>query len=244
MTTIEPMNREELFENVSEIHQPVLQRILDEMIQPAEIPYIAAYGVRIKPTKTVDKGFSSHQSDRCMVLVTSWRWIVGGLFYSGGAKEIAYYKSGSRFASMFGDSFFVHYWLTPPTLLPSREEYFAKEWRERRNEFVYETNLADLPEIRTRKSFIISHDEQEFDIVELAFESLWFAFRAVDGDKIYSLIQLSRQNGGKITPSTESIGRNTGKSLVDELERLSNLRAKSLITEDEFQAAKRKLLGM
>jgi len=64
------------------------------------------------------------------------------------------------------------------------------------------------------------------------------AFDAKDGQTIYSLIQTAVQHGGRIQ------SKSTSDEVISQLERLAALHKNGDLTDDEFKAAKAKLLGL
>jgi hypothetical protein len=99
----------------------------------------------------------------------------------------------------------------------------------------------------TIEDCVFVRDGKQFKLIELInlnikAETARTAFSYEDGQRLYSMLQLAMANGGRI-PIDATPERGTGDA-VSTLERLTALWKTGGLTDEEFRAAKRKLLGM
>ena len=103
-----------------------------------------------------------------------------------------------------------------------------------------------------RSAYSATVDDYVFQCIELNFKGsgrgpdgwlgsvgVWRTlFEAKDGQAIYNLIQSTIQGGGKIQATVSR------DEMLQRLERLASLYQAGMLTEDEFQVGKKRLLGM
>ena len=112
--------------------------------------------------------------------------------------------------------------------------------------------LLSMIEGIERSAYSATVDDYVFQCIELNFKGsgrgpdgwlgsvgVWRTlFEAKDGQAIYNLIQSTIQGGGKIQATVSR------DEMLQRLERLASLYQAGMLTEDEFQVGKKRLLGM
>lgn len=79
-------------------------------------------------------------------------------------------------------------------------------------------------------------------IVEVGSNKFWFGERKALADRFAAILRQATEAEEAARFKFPSKARTTSKDIADQLTKLGDLRKNNLITEDEFNAAKRKLL--
>lgn len=248
---IHTLTFDEASQNLHQSYHPTLRRIFESFLQPHESVLKAAECSR--PDRQEDNVGNItflNSSHSCFVIVTNYRWFRAGMsVWAGPAinEYITYWKSGSRLASWLGDGPFVtHGWATPPSRLPSEKELGKKSLTEFTGEYIHEVRLEALTDISSKREYVTQYNGEELRFVELLFGIEWITFKSNDGESIYALIQLAKSHNGEIPlEQASSTPMDLIKGdLVRELEKLGDMKEHGLLSDDEFLAAKRKLLDL
>jgi hypothetical protein len=230
-----PLLEEQALAKLSPIFHDEFKRFVQEFLQPGEdIFYVAESSCR---------GFSERMSGGYFgfFVVTAER-----------AFSVAYQAYPKREQIRFyqeGEGFFYHT-LADETILGLAASA-ALHQSEIKTRQVQEVLLTMIENIE-RTAYSATVDDYLFQCIELNFKGsgrgpdgwlgsvgMWRTlFDAKDGQAIYKLIQSVIQGGGQIEATVSR------DEMLQRLERLASLYQAGMLTENEFQAGKRRLLGM
>lgn len=247
MLDLTPWSLGDSLANVHERYHPTLEWLYSEILQENEPVFIAAEASIPRADETGKihlTGGGPGKSEPWLIVMTEYRWLMAGWQYGGG-----YIKYGEHILGLgtLRDRVFNKEWVLPPNRSSGINRLGRK--REYQNVAYYyrETSLESVPQVISKKGFAKVHKGNTHNLVEIRFHDRWswVTFRTEDGERVYSLLQLVRQNNGRITlpelPSGPTVSR---VAFIDELERLGQLRVQGLLTDDEFQQAKKRLLEL
>lgn len=230
-----PLMEEQMLAKLAPIFHDEFNQFRQEYLQPGEnIFYVAECSSR---------GFSESTSGGFFgfFVVTAERAFSVTYKAYNKREQIRFYQEG--------EGFFYHT-LTDETVLglaPSAELLRA----EIRSRQVQEALLSMIVGVE-RISYSATVEDVLFQCVELNFKGsgrgpdgwlgsvgLWRTlFEAKDGLAIYQLIQATIQGGGHIQATVSR------DEMLQRLERLASLYRAGMLTEEEFQVGKKRLLGM
>lgn len=116
------------------------------------------------------------------------------------------------------------------------------------HEAIIKTEKIDIGNIWNnfiKKDYSIVHDGLELNLIELFFpprhsSGEYKVFEASVGERVLSLVDLARQNRGKIPRSSPQIANNDVLALLDSL---AQLHQAGILTDEEFQRKKQELLS-
>ena len=111
---------------------------------------------------------------------------------------------------------------------------------------VTEMPLSQLGTIGGRQEYVVTIKEETTNLIEIPLGTeLWLAFRKHDGERFYELVQLASRNGGRIDlkPNTNSRKKQKNPSLVDQLAKLDSLYQAGVLTKEEFETVKKRILS-
>jgi len=225
---------EQLIQNIPEHYRSIFHKVKNEYLIENEKILFCAYGMHSHWSKS-----ESRWSVSCLpgvILLSSKRYFRTGISHKNVwlmNQPIYYRHEGRAWLSIVdGKPFGQWEWQFPLKKVPPKHEIF-----------VLEVPLESLPELRGHETYTIDYKGEEFDIIEIALEDAWLTFLKSDGEIIYRLLQKAKLNNGRIQFETSSQPQNSVEvtNFIDELTKLANLLEKNLITEQEFEAAKKKL---
>ncbi len=233
-----PLLEEQALAKLSPIFQNEFKRFRQEFLQPGEnIFYVA---------EASSRGFSEHVSGGFFgfFVVTAERAFSVAFRAFSEREQVRFYQEG--------EGFFYHT-LADETILglSASPNLYMSETKTRQ---VQEVLLSMIESIE-RTAYSATVDDYLFQCVELNFKGsgrgpdgwlgsvgMWRTlFDAKDGQAIYKLIQSVIQGGGQIEAT---VSQDEMLQRLERLERLSSLYQAGMLTEEEFQIGKRRLLGM
>jgi hypothetical protein len=230
-----PLLEEQALANLSAIFHGEFTRFCQEYLQPNE----EVFAVAECSCRGFESGLTS--SHFGFFVITGERALL--VFYEALPKreQIRFYQEG--------EGFFYHV-LTDETVLalPPSPPLQAGEIESRQ---VQEALLSMMESIELR-AFSVTVEDHLFQCIELNYKGsgrgpdgwlgsvgLWRTlFDARDGRAIYNLLHTSIQAGGHVYATVSR------DEILQRLERLASLFQAGMLTEEEFQAGKRKLLGL
>lgn len=238
-----PWLLEDALSNVHQSYHPTIEWVYHEILQEGESVFLAAEASR--PVEDRRGNLVKDTTHPCLIVITSYRWLRAS-FHPGPAfnKFITYHRHVIKLGSWpRKDETFAHQWVTPPKSPPKNK---TQKYENIADAFI-ELPLQSMADVKRKTAFAQVHKGEMFNLTEIMFNTIWVTFKSEDGEKAYSLLQIAKQNNGKIpipVSNQDSSSSTTGNTLIDELERLSNLKAQGMLTENEFQEAKKRLLGI
>jgi hypothetical protein len=236
---IEAWNEKQILENMPEPYRFLYHKVKDEYLLPNEEILFGAY-CSTPRWKWYESGWSLSTISG-VVFITSNRYLRTGVSQKNGVlmnnTSIVYRKQGKRgWLDFSGDNrpFAEWEWILPHTEIP-------KKWIG----FVIELPLDSISDIKGRKKITIEYQQETIDLLEIEFDDdWWLTFEKANGDYIYELLQVAHLSNGEIqtSPSHKKEVVAQEKSIADELKKLIALYEDKLITKEEFEKAKKKVL--
>lgn len=237
-----PLSKEDAINNLAPSYHYTFRRLFDTHIQPDEVIYLAANASVISERTHDDQ--KERVSHACFVVITNCRWFSAGMSWmnSGG---VVYRKAGEHPAAIpLLDKFFKHKWVFPPSELP-RPGSLLYLWtkqplHERIGEFIYIQSLRDLPDVRSKDYFSITHKGQEIKLIEIGYNETWWTFEEEDGNLAYELLRISAQSNGDIPND-----RNLDSSMSDPVKRMQQLKELldlGLLSKEEHEAKRQEIM--
>lgn len=198
MWHLQPWSLTECLSNVHENYRPTVEWIFGEILQENEPVYIAAEASR----PNLDEIVSTYSCKSCLVVLTSYRWLRATVDCGPASNDyITYYKQLVGLRSWpLPDKTIPHVWVTPPRLIPKKKYNGRTKLYENIAPYFTEMLLQSLAQVSRKSNFLVEHKGKSYDLIELSFDTApgWITFKRDDGDRIYSLRQLSQQNNGRI----------------------------------------------
>lgn len=222
-----PITREQALSFLPPVFHDQFRQLLATHVQASEIIYFAA-----PCSSDISFGFAVLTDYRVLgVLYRDQRqWSVGP------RPHVRYYKEGGGFFSQtVADE---RYWF-PPTETPLNS-------RELDGRNVLDVLYTTVRAVH-RKDYTVFYQDRDTEIAELTIETGErfgsrrppLALERSTGASIYSLIQSAIQDGGRLASSSTD-----AEAALAQLERLAALHRSGALTDQEFRAAKAKLLGL
>lgn len=241
---MEPWDDEQIKANLPPVYHFLYDKVRHEYIQPDEKIFIGAYCCRSEWNSAHGSSkflpLSAVSTRSCVIFISSYRYFRTGIEYNRGVlvngREVAYRKRGGELLNLDSDPFARWVWI-----LPLAEPEKGTEG------FITEIPLSSLSEIRGRQEYTVDDRGKRFVIMEIELEGdVWLAFSKADGNRVYELLQAAKKNNGKMINSdavlrTEMASQKPG--LAEQLTKLASLHGEGLLTKEEFEAAKGKLLA-
>ena len=103
----------------------------------------------------------------------------------------------------------------------------------------------ELANVKNREKFSVAHKGQRIDLLEISLtNNTQFTFLLEDGNRIYELLQIARQNKGKLdirrAASSPLAIKDSG--VTENLEKLAALFQSGILTREEFEIIKKRTL--
>jgi hypothetical protein len=230
-----PLLEEQALANLSPILHGEFTRFCQEYLQPNE----EVFSVVECSCRGFESGLTS--SHFGFFVITGERALLA--YYEANLKreQIRFYQEG--------EGFFYHV-LTDETVLalPPSPPLHPSEIESRQ----VQEALLSMIETVERRAYSVTVEDHLFQCIELNCKGsgrgpdgwlgsvgLWrMLFDARDGQAIYNLLHISIQAGGHVHATVSR------DEMLQRLERLASLYQAGMLTEEEFQAGKRKLLGL
>ncbi len=230
-----PLLEEQALANLSPIFHGEYTRFCQEYLQPNE----EVFAVAECSCRGFESGLTS--SHFGFFVITGERALLVSYVAHPKREQLRFYQEG--------EGFFYHV-LTDETALalPPSAPLHPSEIESRQ---VQEALLSMVESIE-RRAFSTTAEDHLFQCLELNYKGsgrgpdgwigsvgLWRTlFDARDGQAIYNMLQTSIQAGGHVYATVSR------DEMLQRLERLASLYQSGMLTEEEFQAGKRKLLGL
>lgn len=230
-----PLLEEQALANLSPLFHDEFSRFCQEYLQPNE----EIFAVAECSCRGFESGLTS--SHFGFFVITGERSFLVHYEAHPKREQIRFYQEG--------EGFFYHV-LTDETVfgLPPSPPLHPSEIESRE---VQEALLSMIESV-DRRAFSVTVEDHLFQCLELNYKGtgrgpdgwlgsvgLWRTlFDGRDGQTVYNLLHTSIQAGGHVHATVSR------DEMLQRLERLASLYQSGMLTEEEFQAGKRKLLGL
>lgn len=229
-------------------YHSMLKQIWDEYLQRDEKVLAIAEYTYSEVTERDSSLFlplNTVKSQPRFVVISSYRWIFGYINY--GSKGVGYRgrsgpgSDGPKVFNVWGE-YAEWEWKFPPPFPDHKNQHRLR---------ITEVSLSSISAVRSKAEYVTYHQDKPIELLELFMESRnYLTFLREDGEYIYRLLQVSAQNKGTIPLIKRRLEGNVGptserlsSSKTEQLIELGKMLQQNLLTIEEFEAAKKKLLS-